>query len=268
MKTKIAVFSVLLLLLFGCNERKSRIEIIPNYDVDYLKESLVTEKARPTNPNFQKEREKIFRKTLEQILSTKKIKDKVFNVGYTMYINETGKVDKIKESEITDRRGKLFHFDYMSKFTQAILPEIEKWNFIPAKLNEKPVKSRKSFDMVFLLKNGKLYTMEEHEAFDPANTFFVAVEHMPSPIGGVAGIQKRITYPEIARKAGIQGRVFVKAFIDEKGNVVKTEIIRGIGGGCDVAAQNAVKQTKFEPGRQRGKAVKVQVSIPILFKIQ
>lgn len=108
--------------------------------------------------------------------------------------------------------------------------------------------------------------VEEEEDEEPV--FFVAVEEMPEPIGGIQGIQQRIVYPEIARRAGVQGRVFVKAYVDELGNVWKTELIKGIGAGCDEAALAAVKETKFKPGKQRGKPVKVQVSIPILFKIQ
>jgi len=107
--------------------------------------------------------------------------------------------------------------------------------------------------------------VEEEEV---APQFFVAVEEMPEPIGGIEAIQKRIVYPEIAKRAGVQGRVFVKAFVDENGNVIKAEIIKGIGAGCDEAAIKAVMATKFKPGRQRGKPVKVQVSIPILFKLK
>lgn len=106
------------------------------------------------------------------------------------------------------------------------------------------------------------------EEVEEEPVFFVAVEQMPEPIGGIIGIQKKIVYPEIARRAGVQGRVFVKAFVDELGNVTKVTLIKGIGAGCDEAAMKAVRQTKFRPGKQRGKAVKVQVSIPILFKIQ
>jgi len=98
--------------------------------------------------------------------------------------------------------------------------------------------------------------------------FFVAVEEMPEPIGGIQAIQNKIVYPEIAKRAGVEGRVFIKAFVDEAGNVSKTEVIKGIGAGCDEAAEAAVRATKFKPGKQRGKAVKVQVSVPILFKLQ
>ena len=104
---------------------------------------------------------------------------------------------------------------------------------------------------------------EEEEA-----VFFVAVEDQPEPIGGIEAIQSKIVYPEIAKRAGVQGRVFIKAFVDETGVVKKAEVIKGIGAGCDEAAVQAVMQTAFKPGKQRGKAVKVQVSIPIVFKLQ
>ena len=110
--------------------------------------------------------------------------------------------------------------------------------------------------------------MEEEKEEEAEPVFFVAVENQPEPIGGIAGIQSRIVYPEIAKRAGVQGRVFIKAFVDEKGNVVKAEVLKGIGAGCDEAAVDAVLKTKFKPGRQRGKAVKVQVSIPVVFRLQ
>lgn len=107
----------------------------------------------------------------------------------------------------------------------------------------------------------------EEEEEEVAIEFFVAVEEMPNPIGGIAAIQQKIIYPEIAKRAGVQGRVYVKAFVDESGVVRKAEVIKGIGAGCDEAAIDAVLKTRFSPGKQRGKPVRVQVSIPILFKL-
>lgn len=96
---------------------------------------------------------------------------------------------------------------------------------------------------------------------------FVAVEEMPYPIGGINAIQQHIVYPEIAKRAGIEGKVFILAYVDEDGTVTKAEILKGIGGGCDEAAAKAVLQTKFSPGKQRGKPVKVKVMIPIRFEL-
>jgi len=101
-----------------------------------------------------------------------------------------------------------------------------------------------------------------------APTYFVAVEEMPEPIGGIQGIQAKIVYSEIAKRAGVEGKVYVLAFVDEKGNVTKTMVQKGLGAGLDEAAENAIKQTKFKPGKQRGVPVKVQVMIPIVFKLQ
>ena len=101
-----------------------------------------------------------------------------------------------------------------------------------------------------------------------APTYFVAVEEMPEPVGGIKGIQEKIVYPEIAKRAGIEGKVYILAFVDENGNVTKAQVLKGIGAGCDEAARDAVLATKFKPGKQRGTPVKVQVSIPIVFKLQ
>ena len=106
------------------------------------------------------------------------------------------------------------------------------------------------------------------EEIEEEPTYFVAVEEMPGPIGGIRAIQEKIVYPEIAKRAGVEGKVYVLAFVDEQGTVTKAQIIKGIGAGCDEAALNAVLKTKFTPGKQRGKPVKVQVSIPIIFKLK
>lgn len=108
----------------------------------------------------------------------------------------------------------------------------------------------------------------EEKKVEEEPTYFVAVEEMPEPIGGIKAIQEKIVYPEIAKRAGVEGKVYVLAFVDESGTVTKAQIIKGIGAGCDEAALDAVLKTKFKPGKQRGKPVKVQVSVPIVFKLQ
>ncbi len=96
---------------------------------------------------------------------------------------------------------------------------------------------------------------------------FTIVEDMPELIGGMQAIYEHLRYPEIARKAGIEGRVVVQFIIDEEGNVVDPVVVRGIGGGCDEAAIEAVRQVRFTPGRQRGRAVRVRYSLPITFRL-
>jgi len=96
--------------------------------------------------------------------------------------------------------------------------------------------------------------------------YLVVAEEMPEPVGGLPAIIKNIVYPQVALKAGIEGKVYLLAYINEKGNVDDVKIVKGIGAGCDEAAVDAVKKTRFNPGKNKGVAVKVKLSIPIMFK--
>lgn len=107
---------------------------------------------------------------------------------------------------------------------------------------------------------------EEEEEEEPE--FFEIVEEMPEIIGGLANLQKQIKYPEMARKASVDGRVIVQFVVDEQGNVHNAVVTRGRGAGLDQEALRVVRLAKFTPGRQRGKAVKVRMSLPINFKLR
>ena len=76
-------------------------------------------------------------------------------------------------------------------------------------------------------------------------------------------------YPEIARKAGVEGKVILTIIVDEQGNVIQADIMieepQGIFG---QAAIEAVMQYKFKPARQRDKAIKVQMGHTIIFTLQ
>ncbi len=98
--------------------------------------------------------------------------------------------------------------------------------------------------------------------------FFVVVEDMPELIGGLAELQRQIRYPEMARRAGIEGRVYIQFIVNERGEVEDPVVTRGIGGGADEEALRVVSQAQFRPGLQRGRPVRVQYSLPIVFRLQ
>jgi len=93
--------------------------------------------------------------------------------------------------------------------------------------------------------------------------YLVAVDEMPEPIGGIEAISARIILPPQVKQSRISGTVFVLAFVDEYGTVRKTLLTKGIGHGCDEAVLNAVFRSRFKPGKQDGRNVKVQVQIPV-----
>jgi TonB family protein len=98
---------------------------------------------------------------------------------------------------------------------------------------------------------------------------FVEYDTPPMPVGGFAAIQRNLRYPEIARKAGIEGRVILYILIDESGQVRDTRVVQSLGqAGCDEAAIEAVKSVRWKPAMQRDKPVKVWVAIPVIFRLK
>ena len=77
-----------------------------------------------------------------------------------------------------------------------------------------------------------------------------------------------IVYPELAREAGIEGKIFVRAFINTKGMVTATKIVKGLPNtGLDEAAVRAIKKSRWYPARQRDKKVGIWLTIPVDFSL-
>lgn len=101
---------------------------------------------------------------------------------------------------------------------------------------------------------------------------FLVVEEQPEFPGGLEAFYKfvgdEINYPSQARRLGIEGRVFVQFVVDKTGDLTEFTVVRGIGAGCDEEALRVMKLVpNFKPGKQRGKAVKVRMIVPIYFKM-
>ncbi len=279
--------TVLILLaiafLIGCEEQ-SKIEIIPDYESEYYSFKIVESIAVPVNNPQLLPFEKAIKKFHAQNSPNEKV---YYPVSASIFINEDGEIDKVKiiggsiSRTVMKKIKEDGRINYKNNedIIRMALPEFEKIKFEAAMLGGKKVKTRTDIGAIYvatadgevgLAENGIKFTKLKSE-FETDNTlqetFFVAVEKMPEPIGGIGAIQKNITYPEIAKRAGIQGRVYVKAFVDSTGAVTKTKLIRGIGGGCDEVAMEAVSKVKFTPGMQRGKRVNVQITVPILFNL-
>jgi protein TonB len=115
------------------------------------------------------------------------------------------------------------------------------------------------------------FCQEEVKVSDDEAIFFV-VEVQPEFPGGMdsmyAFIQKNLIYPEKAKAEGIEGRVFVQFVIEKDGSISNILIKRAIGGGCEEAAVEMIKNMpKWKPGKQRGKPVRFQFVLPIKFEL-
>jgi protein TonB len=96
---------------------------------------------------------------------------------------------------------------------------------------------------------------------------FVAVEQSPD-CGGLQSLRQKVQYPKFARQAGIEGRVIVKFVVNEEGDVTNPTIIRGAHKLLNEEALRAVQQLECTPGKQRGTPVKVQMTMPVVFRLE
>ncbi len=113
---------------------------------------------------------------------------------------------------------------------------------------------------------------EEAPEEEVADEIFTVVEQQPTPNGGMAAFYKyvgqNLKYPSQARRMGIEGRVFVQFVVDKDGSITSVQSVKGIGAGCDEEAVRVIKGCpKWKPGKQRGRAVKVRMILPITFKL-
>lgn len=103
---------------------------------------------------------------------------------------------------------------------------------------------------------------------------FVVVETMPEFPGGQQALFKylseNVKYPVIAQENGIQGRVICQFVVNKDGAIVDVEVVRSGGDpSLDKEAVRVIKSMpKWNPGKQRGKAVRVKYTVPVNFRLQ
>ncbi|WP_412068686.1 TonB family protein [Rubrivirga sp. IMCC43871] len=96
---------------------------------------------------------------------------------------------------------------------------------------------------------------------------FEVVDQQPVLIGGIEGLQASIVYPERAKRAGVEGQVVVQFVVTPQGTVRDAGVVRAPDAMLSRAALDAVRELRFEPGRQRGEAVAVRFAVPVTFRL-
>jgi TonB family protein len=103
---------------------------------------------------------------------------------------------------------------------------------------------------------------------------FVVVEKMPKFRGeDVAAfrqyIQQQVSYPEEAAEKGLEGTSFVRFIVDKQGEVENVKVVRSTYPIFGETAAEAIRNApSWEPGKQRGQKVRVQFTIPVVFKLK
>jgi TonB family protein len=129
--------------------------------------------------------------------------------------------------------------------------------------------------MILLLLHGvsKSQTDSNGVAKPSVPNVYTYVEQMPTfPAGQEAMMQylsSNIRYPKDAQENNIQGRVVVQFVVNEDGKIRDVKVLRGVGGGLDQEAMRVVKEMpNWIPGKQNGKPVAVQYTLPVQFQLK
>jgi len=201
--------------------------------------------------------------------------------GLVKIYSDSGKLKEVINLEFGKRNGPVSLFNGSGEYVsdvfyedgmKVIIPEP-----VPEPTKEKIVAENKTEPKKEPVKTVKKKTKgesempvppaQEEELFEDDPAYYLSVEVMPEPVGGMETINRRVHYPSMAKERKVEGVVKVLAFIDEYGVVEKAEVVEKLGFGCDEAAQITVFYTKFKPGLLKGKPVKVQMVVPVEFKL-
>ena len=171
------------------------------------------------------------------------------------------------------------------RLAEAAIAAVRQARFRPGMQRGEPVRVRFAVPITFRLSGGDDLT--RHEAMDRAigearaqverardrtagpgeDGVYNVAEVQPELIGGLAGLQEAIVYPEDAYAERVEGQVVVQFVVNEEGGVVDPVVLRSPDDRLAEAAIAAVRQARFRPGMQRGEPVRVRFAVPITFRL-
>ena len=232
----------------------------------------------------------VFQKVKEQLRSANRLK-----INYKTFKEENVQKTDITKDEPTDIQtaaigNKKQKTDSEKHSTDNLVqkitePENEKLSFkgstfsILLANNEKPgsdievVYKGNEFQAIkkaTVIGESVLLTLENSNLVEDEITIYI--DEIPEYPGGMSALmdylRQSLTYPKEAISNNIQGRVIVEFTVMEDGSLEDFKIVRSLSEECDAEAIRCIKgMPKWKPGKQRGQAVKVKFSIPIMFRI-
>lgn len=110
-------------------------------------------------------------------------------------------------------------------------------------------------------------TKKYYEQRRKKELYICSIDVCPEPIGGMEAIYEKLVYPEHARLYGLEGEVMLSVYVNTRGFVTGVDVIKSLGLGLDDAAINAVKETRFLPGKNKDRQVDAAVTIRVIFEL-
>lgn len=177
-----------------------------------------------------------------------------------------------KDGSVKDARVARGVDPSLDKEALRVIKNMPKWK--PGKQRGEPVNVAYTLPIQFKLdddnaEKGDKKSKITHEDQEGKPVFYI-VEDMPEFPGGENALREYISnhvkYPEIAKKNGIQGKVFISFVVSKDGSVTDAKVARGVDPSLDKEALRVIKSLPdFKPGKQRGELVSVSYTVPVNF---
>ena len=206
------------------------------------------------------------------------------NIKYPTEAQEQGKQGRVIVQFVVNKDGSISNDSVVRSVDPLLDAEALRVvrsmpNWIPGKQRGKEVRVRFTLPVSFRLSGGSTDKAQESakvaqtENASSRDEIFQVVEEMPEYPGGMSELMKyfstNMRYPKEAQSKGIQGRVIVQFVVEKDGSITDAKVMKPVDPQLDAEALRAVNaMPKWTPGKQRGKAVRVRYTLPVMFHLK
>lgn len=208
------------------------------------------------------------------------------NLQYPKIAQENGIQGRVITQFLIEKDGSLSDIRVMRGVDPSIDQEAVRLiasmpNWIPGTQRGNKVRVRYTLPITFRLSDdnatpsGYAHTKEQQKNTAQSTAdeeIFIVVEEQPEFPGGTSAmmsfISENINYPKIAYENGIQGRVITNFIVGSDGSISDVQIMRGVDPALDKEAVRVIgSMPAWKPGKQRGQAVNVRYTLPVVFRL-
>ena len=206
------------------------------------------------------------------------------NIKYPIEAQEQGKQGRVIVQFVVNKDGSISNDSVVRSVDPLLDAEALRVvrsmpNWKPGKQRGKEVRVRFTLPVSFRLSGGSTDKAQESakvaqtENASSRDEIFQVVEEMPEYPGGMSELMKyfstNMRYPKEAQSKGIQGRVIVQFVVEKDGSITDAKVMKPVDPQLDAEALRAVNaMPKWTPGKQRGKAVRVRYTLPVMFHLK
>ena len=206
------------------------------------------------------------------------------NIKYPIEAQEQGKQGRVIVQFVVNKDGSISNDSVVRSVDPLLDAEALRVvrsmpNWKPGKQRGKEVRVRFTLPVSFRLSGGSTDKAQEStkvaqtENASSRDEIFQVVEEMPEYPGGMSELMKYLStnmrYPKEAQSKGIQGRVIVQFVVEKDGSITDAKVMKPVDPQLDAEALRVVNaMPKWTPGKQRGKAVRVRYTLPVMFHLK